>query len=138
MCILQHDAQRTTQICLFDFIDIDAVIADFSVLNIIKPVDQIRNCRFSGACRAYERNLLPRLREHFDIVQDNLLVRVAKVHIIEHHTALKTLIGCRVAVFVIMLPSPHSSVLLCLPERTIDFLCIDQHNIAIVCLRLFV
>ena len=41
--LLQNHAQRTAQVCLFDFIDVDAIVANFTVGNIIKPVDQIGN-----------------------------------------------------------------------------------------------
>ena len=44
MRILKNDPQGTPQICLFDLINIDAIIADLTILDIIEPVDQIRNC----------------------------------------------------------------------------------------------
>ncbi len=71
-------------------------------------------------------------------MQHDLLIRVAKVHIVKHHAALKTLIGRCVAVLMIMLPRPHSRVLLCLSECAVHFLRIDQHDITVVCLWLFV
>ena len=40
MGVLQHDAQRTAQIGLFDLVDVDAVVADLAVLNVVEPVDE--------------------------------------------------------------------------------------------------
>ena len=46
--ILQDNTEGTTQIVFFDLCNIDAVIADFSLLNIVETVDQVGNCCLSG------------------------------------------------------------------------------------------
>lgn len=44
MGILQDNTEGAAQIIFFDLGDIDAVIADFSLLNIVETVDQVGNC----------------------------------------------------------------------------------------------
>lgn len=61
MRILKNNPQGTPQICLFDLINIDAIIADLTILDIIEPVDQIRNGCLSGSGRSDECDLLSRL-----------------------------------------------------------------------------
>ncbi len=48
MCIRQNDAEGPTQVGFFDFIDIDAIIADLAVLDVVKAVDQVCDCRLTG------------------------------------------------------------------------------------------
>ncbi len=43
MRILQYDTKGTAQVCFLDLIDIDVIISDLTILNIIKPIDQIRD-----------------------------------------------------------------------------------------------
>src|SRR5699024_3798462 len=52
--ILQHHSQGPAQIRLLDLVDIDTVVADFSVGDIIEPVDQIGDGGLSGTGGAYE------------------------------------------------------------------------------------
>ena len=47
--LLQNDAERAAEICLFDFIDIDSVVTYLAVLNIVKTVYQIG---YRGLARA--------------------------------------------------------------------------------------
>ena len=56
--VLQYDTQRTPQVCLFDFVDVDAVVANLAVCQIIEPVDQVRDRRFSGSCGTDKSNFL--------------------------------------------------------------------------------
>ncbi len=71
-------------------------------------------------------------------MKHDLFIRISKVYIVKHDTALKTLIGCRVAVLVVMFPRPHSSVLLCLPDLSVHLLCIDKRDISVIRLRLLI
>lgn len=68
--ILQHDAQRTAQIGLFDLVDIDAVVADLAVLNVVEPVDEVGDGGLTGTGRADKGDLLARTAIQVDIVQD--------------------------------------------------------------------
>ena len=63
MGVLQHNAKRMPQVVFFDFVNINAVITDFAVLNIIKTVNQVGNRRLSGSGRTDKRNFLPRRRK---------------------------------------------------------------------------
>ena len=60
--ILQYHTKGMAQIRLFDFVDVDAVVADFPVLNIVKTIDKVRDRRLAGPGGAYKGNLLPRCR----------------------------------------------------------------------------
>ena len=78
---LQDHTERTAQICLFNLIDIDSIIADLSVCDVIETVDQICDCCLSGPGRTYKSNLLPRLRIQRNIMKHRLLRHISKVHI---------------------------------------------------------
>ena len=85
MGILQYDPKGTAKVCLPDFPHIDAIVNDASILNIIKPVDQIGNCSFSCPRRTYKSNFLSRLRIETDIFQNHTAVIVTKRHIPKTH-----------------------------------------------------
>ena len=76
--ILQHNSQRMPQICLFDLVDVDIVIADFSILNVIKTVDQVGNRRLTRASGAHKGQLLPRLCIERNVFEYHFIVGVAK------------------------------------------------------------
>lgn len=59
MCILQYDGNGTTQVILVYQLDIDTVIGDAAAFNVVKPIDQIGDCRFSCTGAADKCNLLP-------------------------------------------------------------------------------
>ena len=65
--ILQYNTEGTTQIVFFNLCNIDAVIADFSLLNIVETVDQVGNCCLSGTGRANKCQFLSRFCEQADI-----------------------------------------------------------------------
>ena len=65
--ILQYNTEGTTQIVFFYLCNIDAVIADFSLLNIVETVDQVGNCCLSGTGRANKCQFLSRFGEQTDI-----------------------------------------------------------------------
>ena len=68
MGILQDNTEGAAQIIFFDLGDIDAVIADFSFLNIVETVDQVGNCCLSGTGRANKCQFLSRFGEQTDIL----------------------------------------------------------------------
>ena len=88
MGILQYDTQRLPQIRFFDLVDIDAVITDLTILNIIETVDQVRDRSLAGTGGAYKCNLLTGLCIHLDVMQHDLVIIVAEVHIIEYYFTL--------------------------------------------------
>ena len=57
--VLKHHAQRAAQVCFFDLVDVDAVIADLAVRNIIKEVEQIGDGGLSRIGGPYKGDLLP-------------------------------------------------------------------------------
>ena len=139
MGILQHHSQGPAQIRLLDLVDIDTVVADFSVGDIIEPVDQIGDGGLSGTGGAYESDLLPRLCPQADIVQNNLVVRIAKVHIIEDHTALLFRIGDGSFRLVGMFPCPQVGTGIRLGEIAVFVLSgVYQFHIALVLFRLLI
>ena len=88
MGILQYDTQRLPQIRFFDLVDIDAVITYLTILNIIETVDQVRDRGLTGAGGAYECDLLTGFCIHLDVMQHDLVIIVAEVHIVEYHFTL--------------------------------------------------
>ena len=86
MGILEYHAQGTAEVSFLNLIDIDAVIADLSVCDIVEPVDQVGNGGLAGSRGPYKGDLLARLREKRDIVQDDLVLIVAEIHIVHDHT----------------------------------------------------
>lgn len=67
MRILEYDSKRAPEIRLLDLIDIDAVVADLSIRNIVKPVDQVGDRRLSCPGSSDKGNLLPRFCPEADM-----------------------------------------------------------------------
>ena len=89
MSVLQNDAQGPAKVRFFDLVDVDAVIPDFSVLDVVKTVDQIGNGGFSHSGAAHEGDFLTRLGKELDMVQDDFFIAVSKIHIVKHDAALQ-------------------------------------------------
>jgi len=136
MRILQYNTKGASQICLLDLIYIDSVISDLTILNIIEPVDQIRNCCFTCTCRSYESNFLSGFCEHLDIVKYDLLIAVTKVHIIKFHFTFQFTIAGSICVLMIMLPCPKSRSLRAFLQLAVFILHgVDKLDIALIRLR---
>ena len=105
--VLQHDAERTAQVRLLDLVDVDAVIADFAVRNVIEPVDEVRDGRLSRAGGADEGDFLARHGIELDVVQHNLALFIAEVHVVEGDVPLQLFVGHAAVCLVRMLPRPH-------------------------------
>ena len=112
MGVLQDDPQRPAQIRLFDLVDIDTVIPDLSVLYIIKTVDQIGNRSLAGSGGAHKGDLLSRIGVHLNVMQDDLVVRISKIHAVQHHISLQLFVGDRPLGLMRMLPRPDPGPLL--------------------------
>ena len=59
--ILQNHAECSAKVAFFDAANIDAVIGDFTLVNIIEPVDKVGYRRFAGTGGADKRDLLSAL-----------------------------------------------------------------------------
>ena len=80
--VLQHDAQRTAEVALLDFVDVDGVVPDFAIVNVVETVDEVGDRRFARAGRADERHLLPRFGVNAHVVQHEFVRLVAEVHVV--------------------------------------------------------
>ena len=136
--ILKNDSHRAAQIRFFNFIYIDAVIADFSVLNVVKTVQKICDRCFSCSCRADKGNFLSRCCVHFYIVENDFVRIIAKVNAVQYHIAFQfNVIGCIVC-FMVMLPCPAACTFFRLFERSVFFFYIYKCYVAFVHFRFFV
>ena len=137
--ILQNNAKGAAEIRLFNLGDIDAVIADLTILNIIKAVDQIGDCGFARAGGADKRDLLTRLSIQLDIVQHHFIVRIAEIHTVQHDGALQFLVGYGAVRLMRMFPCPNAGSVVCLCNRAVLMLHGVYHfNIAVIFFRLLV
>src|SRR5699024_7234416 len=81
MGILKYDSQRMTEICLFDLVDVDSVVADLTVLRIIATGDRVCTPSLTCTGRAYPRNLLTRLCVKGQIMEYHMIVGISERHI---------------------------------------------------------
>ena len=72
----RYDAEGPTQVGFFDLIDVDAVIADLAVLDVVKAVDQVCDCRLTGPGGADKCDFLSRLRVQLYVVEYDLVIRM--------------------------------------------------------------
>ena len=93
-----------SQVILFDLGDIDSVIADLTLLNIVKTVDQVGDSCFSCTCGAYESQLLTGLCKEADILKDYFIRVIAESYILEADISCKFCIGYRAVCRMRMLP----------------------------------
>ena len=136
MGILKNHTKRATEIRFLDLIDVNAVITDLSVCNIIETIDQVGNGSFSGASGSYKSNLLSGFGPKTDIMQNDLVICIAKVYVIKNNGPFQLGIGNGPFGFVRMLPGPQ--ICSCLSFRQISifiFFCIDQFYITFVSFR---
>ena len=139
MGVLQDNPQRPAQIGLSDLVDIDAVIADLAVRNVVKAVDEVGDGSLAGAGGAYKGNLLARGGIQLDVVQDNLALFIAEVHIVKGDVPFQLLIGDGPVCLMRMLPGPEVGAFLRFGQGAVRFLPdIHQGDISVVLLRLLV
>ena len=136
--ILQYHTKGPAQIRFFDLVDIDIVIADFTVLNIIKAVNQVGNGGLTGTGGPDKGNLLSRFGKHADVMQYNLIFRVPEVHVIKDNVALHR-VQRNGAVLVRMLPGPGAGAFFTFHQAAMAVISsIDQFYISVVLFRLLV
>lgn len=74
---------------VFDAANIDAVIGDFTLVNIIEPVDKVGYRRFAGTGGADKRDLLSALCIEGNIIQNVHLAVIAEGNIVQFNHARK-------------------------------------------------
>src|SRR5699024_6767876 len=113
-------------------VDVDAVVADFAVGNIVKPVDEVGDRRLAGAGGADERNLLAGFRVERNIVQHRLARDIGEVHVIEPDVAAQAGVGDG-AVVVGVLPGPDVGALGVFFQAAVGlFSRVDKGDVAVV------
>ncbi len=121
-----------TQIIFADFIDIYAVIADFTVLNIVKTVDQVGDRCLAGAGASDERDFLSRCRIEIHVVQNRFFRHIAEIHIVKHDVPAKLHIVHAAVCPVGMFPRPHAGALRRLSDDAVFFPGAHQGDVALV------
>ena len=134
MAVLKYHTQGTAQILLLNLIDVDTVVTDLSVLNIVKPVNQVGNGRFSGSGSAYKGHLLSGLRVELNVVKYGFFRCIAEVYPVHNYVALQLRV-CDGTVMMGMLPGPDTGTLRHLHQLVTLIAGIDQGHITAVLLR---
>ena len=80
--ILQHHCDITAQVFSSNLADIHAIHQDFSAVDLVKPVDQVRDRRLARAGTADKRDLLSRFRIQGNMLQNRMTRHIAKRHIL--------------------------------------------------------
>ena len=88
MGILQNDTEGVAQSVFFDIFYVNAVVDNRAALDVVETVDQVRDRGLAGTGGAYKCNLLTGLCIHLDVMQHDLVIIVAEVHIIEYYFTL--------------------------------------------------
>ena len=83
MSILQNDAEASAQVCFFDLVDVDSIVADFAVLNVVESVDQVGDGCFTCTSRTNESDLLTWFCVQRKIMQNHFVFVITKAHIVE-------------------------------------------------------
>ena len=132
MCILQYNTERPAQICFADFVDIDTVIPDLSILNIVETVDQVGDRRFSGAGGADKCDLLAWLCVEFHVVEHDFIVRITEVHTVKDNITAQFLIIDGAVCLVGMLPCPVAGAAGALSKPSVFLFGVDEQDIAVI------
>ena len=129
---MQYHAEGTAQVRFFDFIDVDAVVTDFTVGNVIKTVNQVGNSGLARTGGADKGNLFTGVRIQGNVMQNFLVGIVTEVHMVQYDFTPQAGIG-NGAVVVGMLPCPDTGVTVGFGKGTIfAFHGIYQGNITFV------
>ena len=135
--ILKHHAKAAAQVTLFDFIDIDAVIADLAVGDIIKAVDEIGDGGLAGAGGPDKGDLLPRFGVEGDIMQDGLSLHIGEVHILHADVTVLTdqlIAALRQGLF----PCPDAGTVVGFDQGAVYLLGVHQGDHAVILLARFI
>ena len=136
MGVLKHHSQGTPQVRLADLVDVDAVVADFPVLDVVKAVDQVGDRGLTRAGGAHKGDLLARGGKQLDVVEHDLVLVVTEIHVVKRHIALQLGVGDGAVRLVGMAPRPDSGSFFCLCQTAVlPVFGVDQLHIAVVGLR---
>ena len=118
--LLQDNAEGPAQVRLFDLVDVDIVIADFTALDIVETIDQVGDRRLAGAGRTDEGDFLARQGMQVDVMQHDFVIGVAEIDVLERDIAFQRHIGRRAVCLVVMFPCPVSGMFFGLLETADD------------------
>ena len=127
------------QIGFFNFVDVNPVIADFTVRNVVKPVNQVCNRGLARAGCADKCDFLTRLCPKADVVENQLVFVIAEVHVVKDHAALHLGVGNGAVRLVRVFPSPKVRALGHFHQVAVFvFLRVDKFDITLVLFGLLV
>ena len=86
---LQHDAEGAPEVGLLDACDAESVVGDRPVLDLVEPVDQVRDRGLARAGSADEGDLLAGIGRQGDVVKHLFFRHIAEVHIGQGHEAFQ-------------------------------------------------
>ena len=139
VCILENDAQATSEVRLLDLVDVYLVEADLAVLDIIEAVDEVHDSCLACAGASYECKLLAWLCIHLDVMENHLLGVIAEVHAIEGNCTFELAVGYASISLMRMLPGPGMGVFSGLSYCSVfGNICTNKFDIAVVFLRLLI
>ena len=137
--LLEHHPQGAAQIGLADFVDVDAVVADFAVVNVVEPVNQVGDGGLACAGGPHEGDLLAGLGVQGHIMEHRLLRHIAEVHMLHIDVALQLLVGGGIVRLVVVLPGPAAGALPGFVDGAVLIDAgVDQVDIALILLRLLI
>ena len=130
--VLQYHRHGAAQIILTDFLDVDAIVADLTGIQLVEAVEQVGDGGFACTGGADEGDLLTRFCVKTQIVENRLVRHIAEGHIFEHNVALHFGVG-ESAVMMRMFPCPDAGTLVGFDQIAVFvLLSIDQSDIAVV------
>ncbi len=131
--VLQDDAQGPAQVGLANFVDVDAVVADFAVGDVVEAVDEVGDSGLARAGGADEGNLLAGVGVERHVVEHRLFRHIAKVHVPHGDVALELGVGDGAVGLMGMPPGPVAGALLALRNGAVGGDgSVDQGHIAVI------
>ena len=89
MSVLKYNTQGTTEVRFTDLVDVDAIVTDFTILNIVETIDQVGDCGLAGSGGTDKGDLLAGIGKKFYIVKHDLIRVVAEIHAVENNGAFQ-------------------------------------------------
>ena len=131
--ILKNDAEGVPEICLFDLIDVDAVVADLAVVHIVEPVDQVGDGRLARAGGTDEGHFLSRLRVEGQVVEYHVIRHIAEGHVVELHVSGQFGVSYGAVRLMWMFPCPQTGTLRTFDDVAVGILLrVDQCHVSFV------
>ena len=137
--VLQNHTQRPSQILFVDFIDIYPVVADFAVLNVVKPVDKVGDCRFARARCADKSEFLTGFCAKGYAVQHEFIGDVTEIDVVKFDIPFEFHVSGGIGFLVVMFPRPEPRAFFAFDDIAVFVLRgVDKHDVAVVGFLLFV